>query len=344
MVREVSDAAEFAREIRGPGLVVVDFFMDSCGPCKMIAPILEQLAARHPTVKFIKVSVDRNEDVCRSRNVGAFPTFQFFVRGNFVDELKGADPSALESKIIKYKKDADPFAGKGKTLGAPTGDAPLDPRAARLKALGISDDSSSNPRPAAAASSASKPASAAAMDVDNEDEEDEAIAKAIALSIQEAKGAGAGVTTHSNSKGTIVCDGNKCTVVKSAAGSKDAETMPMDMDISNTIVGSSAPAVPLGKSSVKSAAEQDAEDDAEAHAALQAEHDADTAWGEEMVPVPVNDELLSQLIDMGFSDVVSRKGAQTYLILKFPVLLQKSSLCDALFPQYFINYVIFVFF
>ena len=55
MVLEILSEGQFHTEINVPGLVVVDFFTTWCGPCKMIAPFIDQLAVKYPQVKFIKV-------------------------------------------------------------------------------------------------------------------------------------------------------------------------------------------------------------------------------------------------------------------------------------------------
>jgi thiol-disulfide isomerase/thioredoxin len=56
MVKEITSSDEFNKEIRVPNLVVVDFYATWCGPCKMIAPFIEQLSTKYPEVKFIKVA------------------------------------------------------------------------------------------------------------------------------------------------------------------------------------------------------------------------------------------------------------------------------------------------
>lgn len=105
MVKEISSLAEFEKETTYPGLVVVDFFTTWCGPCKKIAPILEQMSGTYPDVKFIKVDIEANEDIGGPRNIQSIPTFHFILNGKVVDELKGADSSAIERKINEYKVD-----------------------------------------------------------------------------------------------------------------------------------------------------------------------------------------------------------------------------------------------
>lgn len=57
MVLEISSEGQFNSEIRSGGLVVVDFFTTWCGPCKMIAPAVEEFSRKYPDVKFLKVTL-----------------------------------------------------------------------------------------------------------------------------------------------------------------------------------------------------------------------------------------------------------------------------------------------
>ena len=59
----------------GDKLVVIDFFATWCGPCKMIAPRLEEWEAQMSNVKFLKVDVDEAEDVAAHYQISAMPTF-----------------------------------------------------------------------------------------------------------------------------------------------------------------------------------------------------------------------------------------------------------------------------
>ena len=135
MVKEVFGLAEFERELKYSGLVVVDFFTQWCGPCKMIAPVIEQFSRKYPEVNFIKVDIERNEDIAAPRRISSIPTFHFVVNGRVVDEMKGANPMQLEQKINQYKVNVNPFEGSsGHVLSSTTG--AVDAREARLRALG----------------------------------------------------------------------------------------------------------------------------------------------------------------------------------------------------------------
>lgn len=84
-------------------LVVVDFTAKWCGPCRMIAPILEKLAEENPEVEFVKVDVDEASDVSTTCGIECMPTFHFYKGGEKVDELIGADEDELEKMVAKLK-------------------------------------------------------------------------------------------------------------------------------------------------------------------------------------------------------------------------------------------------
>ncbi len=78
--------------------VVVDYFAVWCGPCKRIAPHVDELAAAHAGRSvFVKIDGDRLGDVVAAQGVTAFPTFKFYVDGACVETFSGADPSRLAS-------------------------------------------------------------------------------------------------------------------------------------------------------------------------------------------------------------------------------------------------------
>ena len=63
---------------------------------------MDTLASKYSHVNFMKVDVDEQSDIAAERNISAMPTFQFFVAGNMVDEMLGANAPEIESKVILY--------------------------------------------------------------------------------------------------------------------------------------------------------------------------------------------------------------------------------------------------
>lgn len=91
----VTDAT-FASEVeQHSGVAVVDFTATWCGPCRVLAPILEQVAAeRAGTVKVLKLDMDENTRTVARFNVRSAPTLIFFKDGHPVDQIIGAVPKA----------------------------------------------------------------------------------------------------------------------------------------------------------------------------------------------------------------------------------------------------------
>jgi len=102
MVHEVSSVEEFNSIIDTDGLVIVDFHAQWCGPCKRIAPMLEQLADKYTNVTFIKVDVDALPTIATFYQIKAMPTFILIKSGIKVDESVGASIPRVESLIQKY--------------------------------------------------------------------------------------------------------------------------------------------------------------------------------------------------------------------------------------------------
>jgi thioredoxin len=87
-------AENFSREVFfSPVPVVVDAFADWCGPCRAIAPLLENLAELHSgKIKFLKVNIDEEPDVAELYGVEAVPTLLFFQNGKLIDRVAGIPP------------------------------------------------------------------------------------------------------------------------------------------------------------------------------------------------------------------------------------------------------------
>ncbi|OJJ62054.1 hypothetical protein ASPSYDRAFT_607385 [Aspergillus sydowii CBS 593.65] len=83
------------------GAVVLDCFAEWCGPCKAIAPKVEEFAAQYPDAKFYKFDVDELSDVAAEIGVRAMPSFFLYKDGEVIDTVVGANPPALEAGIKK---------------------------------------------------------------------------------------------------------------------------------------------------------------------------------------------------------------------------------------------------
>ncbi|HHU74521.1 MAG TPA: thioredoxin [Clostridiales bacterium] len=85
--------------------VLVDFYADWCGPCKMIAPLVAELADEYAGVfKIGKLNVDDNPETAQKYRVMTIPTLLFIKNGEVVDTVVGAVPKkALQDKIESYK-------------------------------------------------------------------------------------------------------------------------------------------------------------------------------------------------------------------------------------------------
>ncbi len=96
--------AIFASEIAKNTLIVVDFWAPWCGPCRMVGPIIEDLARDYSgRVAFGKLNVDENPVTASNFQVQSIPTILIFHRGQAVDGVLGAVPrSLLESRIRPY--------------------------------------------------------------------------------------------------------------------------------------------------------------------------------------------------------------------------------------------------
>ena len=85
------DKNNFETEVlKTKGLVMVDFYAQWCGPCKMTGPIIEQLAGEVKNVKFVKVDVDQNQELSSQYQVFSIPTFLIFKDGQVVNQFVGA--------------------------------------------------------------------------------------------------------------------------------------------------------------------------------------------------------------------------------------------------------------
>ena len=82
------------------GLTLVDFWATWCGPCRMLSPIVEELAAETPDVVFAKVDVDQNPELAIGLGINSVPTLMLFKDGKLVDRSIGVRPKADIKRMI----------------------------------------------------------------------------------------------------------------------------------------------------------------------------------------------------------------------------------------------------
>ena len=86
------------------GLVMVDFWAEWCGPCRAIAPVLEELAeASEGRVTLMKVNVDESHGLAARYGIQSIPTILFFKAGTVVDRVIGAAPKAVLRDIVNAR-------------------------------------------------------------------------------------------------------------------------------------------------------------------------------------------------------------------------------------------------
>ncbi|MEW5786004.1 MAG: thioredoxin [Bacillota bacterium] len=103
-VKEISEG-QFKQEVFQASLpVLVDFWAPWCGPCKMLAPVLQEVAAENQDrLKVVKVNVDENPDLASRYDVMGIPTMVLFKNGQVVDSFTGAmSKQELSGKLAAF--------------------------------------------------------------------------------------------------------------------------------------------------------------------------------------------------------------------------------------------------
>lgn len=100
-VNEVNDATFQAEVLEASGPVLVDFWAPWCGPCRAIAPMIDELAAENgDAVKIVKLNVDESPDTAGKYQIHSIPTLIVFKDGNMVEMLMGVQPKQRIQGIL----------------------------------------------------------------------------------------------------------------------------------------------------------------------------------------------------------------------------------------------------
>lgn len=95
-------AENFEQEVlKSDKPVLVDFYADWCGPCKMMAPVIEQISNEETEIKVGKINIDENIEIAQKYKVMSIPMFIAFKNGEVVAKTLGAQPKEEVLKLVK---------------------------------------------------------------------------------------------------------------------------------------------------------------------------------------------------------------------------------------------------
>lgn len=98
----VENSKEFDEILAAEPSVFIDFYADWCGPCQMLGPVVEGLAEKYPSIRFIKVNVDDNPDLAQRFGVMSIPALFAVKNGEIAGSTLGFQPeAALERTVVK---------------------------------------------------------------------------------------------------------------------------------------------------------------------------------------------------------------------------------------------------
>lgn len=99
--------ANFEETISKPGITIVDFWADWCGPCKSFAPVFEDSSERHPEISFAKVDTEAEQLLSSKLNISSIPTVLIYRDGILFYNEAGALPSENLEKTLRLVGEID---------------------------------------------------------------------------------------------------------------------------------------------------------------------------------------------------------------------------------------------
>ena len=98
---KVYDINSDTLKYKGNKPAIVDFYADWCGPCKMLAPVLEEIAKEKTNTKFVKINVDDEPELAIKYKVSSIPTVMLFENGNVKETVVGYRPKESFENMLK---------------------------------------------------------------------------------------------------------------------------------------------------------------------------------------------------------------------------------------------------
>ena len=101
MAAKITSASFEAEVLKSDKPVLLDFYADWCGPCRMLSPIIEEIAGEHPEIKVGKINVDEEPDLAQAYQIMSIPALLVIKNGKIVACSVGVQPKGTILKMIQ---------------------------------------------------------------------------------------------------------------------------------------------------------------------------------------------------------------------------------------------------
>lgn len=103
MLKHINNESFESEVLKNEKIILVDFFATWCGPCQMLAPVLEQISKEQNNFDIAKIDIDEAQSLAIEHGIQVVPTMLIFKNGQVVDRMEGFyDKGEIVSKISKY--------------------------------------------------------------------------------------------------------------------------------------------------------------------------------------------------------------------------------------------------